>query len=75
MALKIIVNGKTMDCVDSHLTYEKVVELADDTGQPSVAYSAWLSKDVRKSGTMHATSEPVEVYDGMHFTVMHTGNA
>ena len=73
--LKIIVNGKTIDAPASYATYEEIVELAGHAGNPTVTYSAWLSKDVRKSGVMFTTCEPVEIVDGMHFEVVHTGNA
>lgn len=74
--MKINVNGVEWSASDNFaISYETVVGLAGEFGNPTVVYSWRGAGDLRRSGEMHAGGAPVDLADGMVFSVMHTGNA
>jgi hypothetical protein len=81
-AVKIVINGLHVDLdnvrhidLNGGITYEHIVQLAGETGYPTVAYSGPRKGDSRRSGEMHHGCDPVILDDGMVFSVMHTGDA
>lgn len=74
--MRILINGREAIVEGkSHLTYEEVVLLADESGYPSVTYRIWLDRTTQRGGEMHKGCSAVELGDGMAFSVMHTNNA
>lgn len=72
--VRITVNGVDFLVSETHITYERVVELSGQTGQPSVAYLGPRHGGTRRSGTLYPGCDPIFVEDGLGFTVAHTGN-
>lgn len=75
--MRIIVNGVPIDLENTpfHLTYEQVVKLAGETGNPSVTYCSKRDGDTQRSGTMYSGCAPVLLTDVMVFNVVHTDGA
>lgn len=73
--MKVNINGVDREVDADRITYFALVELAGETGYPSVTYSGPRRGYSRRSGEMHAGCEPVKLEDGMVFSVIHTGNA
>jgi len=66
----VTVNGEPKEIHAKELSYDDVIILAKMNGRPSViVYSPSLSK------SFHWSDEPLEVVEGMRFTVVHTTNA
>lgn len=72
--MKITVNGTAHELPDGAYltTYEQLVELAGETGTPSVAVSLG---DKSRAGLAPSPGSSVELDDGARITVVHTGNA
>lgn len=72
--MKITVNGTEHVLPDGQYptTYEQLVELAGETGTPSVAVSLG---DKSRAGLAPYPGSSVELDDGARVTVVHTGNA
>lgn len=74
--MKVTMNGieRWLRQSDSPMSYEKIVELAGLTGQPSMTYHVRISGDTVRQGTLIA-GESLELAHGMRISVVHTGNA
>jgi len=72
--MKITVNGAPHELPDGQYptTYEQLVELAGETGTPSVAVSLG---DKSRAGLAPYPGSVVELDEGARVTVVHTGNA
>lgn len=73
--MKITINGRDHDVPGGYLSYEELVKLAGKTGNPSATYLGPRMGDMRRGGIMHPGCKPIELEEGMHFDVVHTGNA
>ena len=67
----IMINGKYVYNVQSPLTYEKLVELAGKTGNPTAVYHKARDKE---DGIL-SPGQSVRIKPGTIFDVVHTGNA
>jgi hypothetical protein len=74
--MKVTINGTEhwLRQSDSPMTYERIVELAGLTGQPTMTYHVRVSKDTIRQGTLIA-GESIELAHGMRISTVHTGNA
>lgn len=72
--MKITVNGIEHELPDGSYstTYEQIVELAGESGTPSVAVRFG---DRGRAGMAPCKGEAVELDDGARINVVHTGNA
>jgi len=68
---KVSINGTDHLLTLDELPYQKLVELAGESGYPTIAYHNGVSGE---SGTMYKGMS-ITICDGMHFTVVHTGSA
>lgn len=75
MAIRISVNGRDLDVLDSDVTYEEIIKLAGVGGWPSVTYCGRRTVDVRRAGSMHPGCKAVELEVGLSFSVIHTSRA
>jgi hypothetical protein len=72
--MTIIVNGLPVPTVEKTLSYEDVVKLAGETGNPSMTYRTPKVGDSRREGILSA-GNVVVLESGMVFNVQHTDNA
>lgn len=74
--MKVTINGteRWLRQSESPMAYERIVELAGLTGQPSMTYHVRISADTVRQGTLIA-GESLELAHGMRITAAHTGNA
>lgn len=72
--MKIIINGTAVNHDSASVTYEEVVRLAGEKGNPSVSYKTARNGDSQRSGTMYE-GKRVTVEPDMIFNVMHTNKA
>lgn len=74
--MKVTINGteRWLRQSESPMTYERIVELAGLTGQPTMTYHVRITSDTVRQGTLIA-GESLELAHGMRISAVHTGNA
>ncbi len=73
--MRIRVNGQDVQWSASSIDYGAVLSIAKQPAGATVIYSGPRRGDSRRSGTLHAASQPIVVEDGMIFDAVMTGNA
>jgi hypothetical protein len=68
--MRIIVNGRSIEFLGEQLSYEMVVDLAGEVGQPSVTYRGPRMGE----GSLYPGCDPILLEADMVFDVVHTGD-
>lgn len=74
MEWKIYINAEEHTLDYRHVTYEDIVRLAKQSGNPTVVYDGRKIGDCQRSGIL-APGHTLMIDDGMVFSAVHTNNA